>query len=146
MDSQNNNDIFRRTARRAAQRASFIAADLAAYKATQGASEEELANFLSCPVEALTDLALCKRPDPSRSNFKTQVQRIASFVGCDDSRLANLLREVDAINVFRSAAEDGELPAGAGLLAAARDAGDDELEPPHHDVDLGENNENREHQ
>ncbi len=129
MDSQENIDIYRWTARRAAQRSSFVAADLAAYRAMQGASDEELARFLSCPTEALTDLALCRRPDPSKLSFKTEVQRIAAFVGCDDARLAKLLREVDAINIFRSAAEDSESAADAGLLAAARDARCEEFKP-----------------
>lgn len=144
MDSQENIDIFRWTARRAAQRSSFVAADLAAYRAMQEASEEELTRFLSCPAEALTDLALCRRPDPSRPNFKTEVQRIASFVGCDGARLAKLLREVDAINIFRSAVEDSDSTADAGLLAAARDAGSEEFEPSRDAEDLDEDDEDPE--
>ena len=72
MSSQGNIDIFRWTARRAAQRPSFVAADLDIYTAIYEISEEELAQLLSCPKEALTDLALCRRPDPSKSSFKTE--------------------------------------------------------------------------
>ncbi len=145
MDSQENMDIYRWTAQRAEQRSSFVAADLAAYRAMQEASDEELAAFLSCPAEALTDLALCRRLDPSKPNFKTEVQRIASFVGCDDVRLAQLLRQVDAINIFRSAAEDSERASDAGLLAAARDARSEEFKPSRDVEDLDEDDEDTEH-
>lgn len=145
MDSQENIDIFRWTARRAEQRSSFVAADLATYRAIQDASEEELARFLSCPAEALAELALCRRPDPSKPNFKTQVQHIASFVGCDDVQLATLLREVDAINIFRSAAENSEGAADAGLLAAARDARSEEFEPSRNAEDIDDDDEDPEH-
>lgn len=145
MDSQENIDIFRWTARRAEQRSSFVATDLAAYRSIHETSEEELARFLACPAEALADLALCRRPDPSKPNFKTEVQRIASFVGCDDARLAILLREVDAINVFRSAAENSEGAADAGLLAAARDARSEEFEPSRDAEDVDEDDEDPEH-
>jgi hypothetical protein len=146
VNSQENIDIYRWTARRAAQRSSFVAADLAAYRAMQEASEEDLARFLSCQPEALADLALCKRPDPSKLNFKTEVQRIASFVRCDDIQLAKLLREVDAVNIFRSAAEDSEGAADAGLLAAARDAGSEGFESSLDAEDLDEDDEDPEHQ
>lgn len=144
MDRKKNDYIFRWTARRAEQRSSFVAADLATYRAMQEMSEQELARFLSCPVETLADLALCSRPDPSTPNFKTQVRRIASFVGCDDVRLATLLREVDAVNIFRSAAEGSRGAADAGLLAAARDARSEELEIFSDTEDLGEDDEDPE--
>ena len=124
MSSQENIDIFRWTARRAAQRPSFVAADLGLYTAIHEISEEELAELLACPEEALADLALCRRPDPSKPSFKTEVQRIASFVGCDGARLVQLLREVDAVNTFRTAERSQD--ADAGLLAAARDARDED--------------------
>lgn len=145
MDRQEINDIFRWTARRAEQRSSFVAADLATYRAMQELSEQELARFLSCPAEALVDLALCRRPDPSTSSFKVQVQRIASFAGCDDVRLAALLREVDAINTFRSAAEDSEGTTDSGFLAAARDARGEEVESFRDTEDLDEDDEAPEH-
>ena len=145
MDRRKNEDIFRWTARRAKQRSSFVATDLAAYRSMQEMSEQELAKFLSCPAEALTDLALCRSPDPSKPNFKTEVRRIASFVGCDLIRLAALLREVDAVNIFRRAAEDSEGAADAGLLAAARDARSEEFEPSSAPEDVDEDDEGPEH-
>jgi hypothetical protein len=145
VDSQENIDMFRWAARRAEQRSSFVAAYLAAYRDMQETSEEELARFLSCPVEALTDLALCRRPDPSKPSFKTEVQRIASFAVCDEARLAMLLREVDALNIFRNAAEDSEGAADSGFLAAARDARSEEVESSHDTEDLDKGDEDPEH-
>jgi hypothetical protein len=146
VDSQENTDIFRWTARRAERRSSFVAADLASYRSIHEASEEELTSFLGCPPEVLADLALCRRPDPSKPHFKAEVQRIASFVGCDDARLAILLREVDAIKAFRSAALDREGAADAGWLAAARDARSEEFEPSRDAEDLDEDDEDPERQ
>jgi hypothetical protein len=145
VSSQENIDIFRWTARRAAQRPSFVAADLGLYTAIHEISEEELAELLSCPEEALTDLALCRRPDPSKPNFKTEVQRLASFVGCDGARLVQLLREVDTVNTFR-AAERSQGDADAGLLAAARDARDKDPESSSRSAakNVDENDENPE--
>ena len=57
-----------------------------------------------------------------------------------------LLREVDAINVFRSAAKDREGTADAGWLAAARDAHSEEVGPSRDAEDLNEDDEDPEHQ
>ena len=113
-------------ARRAARRAAFIASALADYKATHGATEEQLARFLGCSAEALPALALCKRPDPSGKNFRPEAERVASFAGADATRLAQLLREVETAEALRDAARGREGTSDAGLLAAARDARTDE--------------------
>lgn len=121
MNRRNERDILRWTARRAEGRASFLAADLAKYRGIHGSSEEEVANSLAISVESLPALALCKRPDPAKSNFRLEVERIASFVGADAVRLASLVREVEAVEALRRAGRDRTTGANAGFLAAARD-------------------------
>lgn len=117
-------------ARRAEQRPFFLATALAAYRRSHGVAEDQLADLLNCPVKSLPALALCRRPDPSRSSFRSDVERIASFLGADGMRLARLLREVDALEAFRGADATRVQPSEGGLLAAARDARTEQAEPP----------------
>lgn len=111
-------------ARRARGRDSFIATDLAAYQERHRLDEGQLAVWLGCPTQALVDLALCRRPPGDASSFRTDVERIAGYVGVRGDRLAHLLRETDAIAALRAAPADTSAPAARGFLLAARDRQD----------------------
>lgn len=128
-------------ARRAERRTSFLASTLAAYRSMHDVEEEQLARFLACPVKSLPTLALCKRPDPNASDFRKDVERIASFVGADGVQLGKLLREVETVEALRGAAESSGQTGDAGMLAAARDAG---LEETKSSRDAGDRGEERE--
>ncbi len=136
MDRQEDKGVFGWAARRAERRPTFLAAALATYRRTHGVAEDQLAEILRCPIEALPTLALCRRPDPNKSGFRWDVERVASFVGADRVRLAQLLREVEVVETLRGAGESfGRVAAEAGLLAAARDARPDEAESSGRDED-----------
>jgi hypothetical protein len=111
-------------ARRARSRGSFIASDLAAFQERHGLSEAKLANWLGGTMQALTNLALCRRPQADAASFRTDVERIAIHVGVHGEPLARLLRETDAIAALRSAPADASAPSEHGSLMAARDRQD----------------------
>lgn len=85
-------------------------------------SDLEMAAFLQCREAALRDLALCRRPATSSPAFRSDVERIASYVGLDAARLAQILREVEAAAALRAATVRSEQGV-RGLLLAARDRG-----------------------
>lgn len=124
MTKRTSDELLRYAAHRARTRASFIASALAAYQANKQWTDTELAAFLECPPEALTRLALCRRPAGDAGAFRGEVQRIAGFAGVAPLRLAQLLREVDAAAAFREGtAAPRPMP---GMLLAARDRDTDE--------------------
>ena len=113
-------------ARRARGRESFIASDLAAYQERHQLDEARLADWLGGATWALTNLALCRRPQADASTFRADVERIAVHVGVRGERLARLLRETDAIAALRAAPADASAPTEHGFLMAARDRQEDQ--------------------
>jgi hypothetical protein len=111
-------------ARRARSRDSYVASDLAAFQERHGLSEAQLANWLGGTIQALTNLALCRRPQADAPSFRTDVERIALHVGVQGEALARLLRETDTIAALRSAPADASAPTDHGSLMAARDRQD----------------------
>jgi hypothetical protein len=109
--------LVRAAARLAGDRR-FMASALAI---TNGGKLEEAisATRLQCSIDAVVDLALCFRPSGKSEGFKTDVQRIAEFVGVPAGQVAALIREAEAIEVLR-----GHQP--TEFLAAARDKLQDE--------------------
>lgn len=112
-------------ARRARGRESFIASDLAAYQERHRLDESQLADWLGGAMRALTNLALCRRPQADASTFRADVERIALHVGVRGERLARLLRETEAIAALRAAPVDASAPSEHGFLMAARDRQED---------------------
>ena len=99
------NADHRRLARAAARAATdrfFVASALAVYRGLVGFDEAQLAAWLSCAVEQVPRLALCRRPDGESAMFAEETQRIAEFAGVDAVRLANLLRAADNLDVLRT--------------------------------------------
>jgi hypothetical protein len=103
---------------RAAGRPFFLAGALAVFRALRGMTDEQLATFLGCAPGVLSELGLCRRPDPTASTFRADVERVAAYVGAASEQLARLLREVDSVAALRRAPA---ATADRGALLAARD-------------------------
>lgn len=106
---------------RAAGRPFFMARDLDEFRALHGFGEPDLAAWLGCAPERLPKLALCRRPAPRAAGFRRKVQKISEWVGISAERLAELLREVDAVDAFRSSNTASPAGSSHGMLLAARD-------------------------
>src|SRR5215467_4409917 len=92
---------LRVAAERAAGRPFFIAKALAEFRTLYRFSENDLAAWLGCARGRLPDLALCRRPAARGPEFRADVHKISRYIGIRPERLAQLLREVDAIDAFR---------------------------------------------
>ena len=115
-------DILRWAAKRAAEQPQLLGYELREYRVLNNASEDKLATVLGCSRDALVCLALCRRPDPSASSFRDDVEQIAMHCGANAQKLAALLREVDSLRTIRQVPAPHHLAAvRPGLLAAARD-------------------------
>jgi hypothetical protein len=118
-----NHDILGWAARRAAGDSIFLAHPLGEYMEMNGLSERDLARHYGCSQRALTRLFLCLTPDLSSAAFRSTVERIAAHYGANPQRLAESLREVDAVRTMRTLKNLGT-PVGqnsTGFLLAARD-------------------------
>ncbi|MCC6188199.1 MAG: hypothetical protein IT318_04165 [Anaerolineales bacterium] len=119
----------------------FMANVLAAYQAQERLSSSDLADRLGLAPEGLVQLALCKRPQPGGTEFAAQVRQIAAFVGLAPATLAQLIRQVDAMEAAKHPGQS--TPAAAthsepaptvgqarlGWLAAARDRDETDEQP-----------------
>ena len=70
-----------------------LAAVLAAAQCQTGMSTAALAAWLGLSAGDLPKLALCARPDPARPTFGREVTALAAYVGCDPTRLRQLLAQ-----------------------------------------------------
>lgn len=75
------------------ERPAFVAGDLVAYQERHQMGDDALAEFLSCSEEQLSLLAMVRRPDPARADYRSQIERIAEYVGVRGDRLAHILSE-----------------------------------------------------
>src|ERR1700732_5234178 len=109
----------------AAERASkdpfFMGHELRAYKEIFGLDDKGLASFLRCTTEALTRLALCRRPKMTSSLFRQEIEQIATYCSADEQRLAELLRHTDSVRSFREMPIPVPMVTPAGMMIAARD-------------------------
>ncbi|HYP38994.1 MAG TPA: hypothetical protein VEX13_01415 [Chloroflexia bacterium] len=104
-----------RLAHQARGNAGLLADLLFTYQETNGLDDEELTAFLECEVDALSKLALCRRPRQA-PDFKGDVERIAMYAGANGLQLAYLIRSAEAQAALRQSA------GRAGpMLQAARD-------------------------
>ena len=118
-----------RLARRVEDDPTFLASALKQYALSEGLDGRGLAAALSCPVEALARLALCRRPRPTPPWFRQDVDRIATRFGANADALAAIVRQADALDRLRGIEADER-----GLLMAARD----QDAPPTDDAPEGE--------
>ena len=70
-----------------------VASVLTVTQRRTGMSAAELAAWLELPAGDLPKLALCARPDPARPTFGREVAALAAYVGCDLTRLRQLLAQ-----------------------------------------------------
>jgi len=109
---------------RAAERVSdnrfFLGHLLGLYREVSGTDEDGLAAELGCGREGLVRLALCRAPREG-AHFRADLARAAAHAGAHLDRLIPVVRRAQAAEALRAAA-------GAGFLAAARDADERETE------------------
>lgn len=98
----------------------FVAHDLNRWAQLFGDPQEVLGDH---PAHALAALAVCRSPRPAQA-FAADIIELSSYVGIQVTRLARFFRMLDAAEVFAGAAPT---QTAVGLLAAARDAADEEL-------------------
>ena len=133
MVDRDSHSVLGRAAARAEQAPFFLAAALAAYRADTGLDNAALAAELGCAESALPRLALCRQPRGENPMFREDVNRIAAFAGVNATRLAGLLRSVEAASALRAAPPAPLLAAqdrGVSEMRAPYDAGSSETGSP----------------
>jgi hypothetical protein len=85
-----------RLARLARERHTLLAGLLAIYQDQEGLNEAQFAAFLKGTVNAMSLLALCRRPRTDTVNFRPDVERIAAYASVDATQLAKLIRAATA--------------------------------------------------
>lgn len=109
-------------AQRASNRTAYLASAFDEFSRLRGMSPEKLADFLGCAPQSLAKLALCRRPDPSSSEFTGQTDQIASHCGANPRRLRALLEELNH-------AQLPEIPMrGSGMLSERSDIGSGQMD------------------
>jgi hypothetical protein len=123
-------------ARKLSNESAFMASVLDAYQKQERLDDATLAVHLSTNLAQLTRLALCKRPQADSSNFPAQVRQLAEFTGADPIALAQIIRQVAALEQMHhlpaqvaANSEAQPLRSRSGLMAAARDREEAESEP-----------------
>ena len=101
----------------------FMAHALRAYREMFDLDEEGLAKFLHCSSEALVRMALCRQPEMTSTTFRADVEQIAAYCGADAQRVAELVRQTDAVRSLRGVPAPVPMSTPAGMMVAARDRG-----------------------
>jgi hypothetical protein len=106
----------------------YMSSVLFFYQSQERLGDTELATQLALDVVQLPRLALCKRPQSQSNNFSKQVRQIAAYTGANEIALAQIIRQVEALEQLRSLptlaeteANERPLPSLSGLVAVARD-------------------------
>jgi hypothetical protein len=86
------------------------------YCRTEGLTREQLSSLLGCDIDSLAWLSLCHRPAPEQ--FAEDIAKIVERFQIDGSKLARLLRQVDALSALRRVVNTQE---DTPMLLAARD-------------------------
>lgn len=130
--------LLQYAARKAARSRFFLAEYLTEFSSIHKMDEDKLAQFLGCSSGLIPKLALCRRPDPESMNFRSEVEQIAVSFNLQPLRLAQLIREVEALKALAEMESKGQ-EAPDGLLAVARD--DENNQSIQSDVDESSENE-----
>jgi hypothetical protein len=98
----------------------FLAAPLARFAESERLGEEALAGRLGCDSLTLTQLRLCRNPDPVAPQFIRDIEQIAGRFGVDADNLAEIVRMGQILLVLAPSPgrENADTP---GYLMAARD-------------------------
>ncbi len=121
MGGKPNSKAIQRALQRAAADSFFLASALEAYRSLNGLDDADLASYLGCSTEDMTRLAFCRRPVADAMTFRREVEQIAAYAFIRAERLAELLREVDSLEMLGRSATTRP-----GFLMAARDRVDEE--------------------
>lgn len=122
-----------RAARRASQEPFFLASVLHSYQMANNLEDGVLAELLSCALDDLPRLALCRRPVASSSTFLAEIEHLAQRFELHGDQLAMMIRQVDALDSLRQ--HLGAFQATSRMLRAARDH--DETTDPSPEDDNG---------
>lgn len=125
--------ILERVARYAEDDPASMAALLKRFAQIEGLfSDERLAASLGIAPAGLPRLRLCQRPDSASPHFGQQVKQVAAWSGIEETRLANLVRQVEAVDAMRAAGaartHGAQSAHGAHLLRPALLAARDRME------------------
>lgn len=117
-----------RLAQRLRSDPAYMASVLITYQSQERLSDTELTHRLAIDVDQLPRLALCKRPSSEGDKFAEQVRQIATYTGANPATLAQIIRQIEAVEKLhtlppatRAEIEAQPLPSASGLMAAARD-------------------------
>jgi hypothetical protein len=91
----------------------FLAAYLLDYAETEELTDVALAEQLACEPAQLPSVLLCRCPSGPPAQFRSDLQRITDRFGIDPTRLAQIIRQEQALTALREGAADAELPAAA---------------------------------
>jgi len=97
----------------------FLGNILSEFQRLNNLDEKKLAASLGCDIQNLPLLALCRCPLTSQTTFASDVDHLTYRFGLHANQLANIIREVEALQALR-----GQLMSNSvapGLLLAARD-------------------------
>ena len=107
---------LKRAAHRSSEHSWTLGAALDEYCRTEGLTREQLSLLLGCNTELLAWLSLCRKP--RFDHFADDIARIAERFQIDATKLAQMMRRVDAISALRRTIDTDE---AGPLLLAARD-------------------------
>jgi hypothetical protein len=107
----------------------YMAWVFANFQKIEKLSDAKLMQALGTSQAGYARISLCKRPLADSQDFASQMKQIADYSNTDPSLLANIIRQVDAVQALRSKpddlaeAEDKSVPEHlqGAVLAAARD-------------------------
>jgi hypothetical protein len=117
--SNDRKQILNEGAARAKSRQRFMANAMSAFASHEGASDEDIAKWLGCTADGLSQLALCLRPQSNQPAFRSHIEKLAAHCGADPLRIVQLLRKVESIAAIEGA-QAGERVCGAMRMAARR--------------------------
>lgn len=124
----------------------FMSWVLATYQKQERILEADMIQILNTTPDMFYRLALCKRPDSSRSEFAEEIRQLANYTSIEPNRLANLVRRVEALDKFMTMPNQLEkeedtqsISSSIGFLAAARDR-EEKQEPEPRSDDAQEDN------
>jgi hypothetical protein len=119
---------LRHFAARVSDAPDFLACALAEYARSERLDDTRLAAHLSCSVDTLTHLRLCRMPREAAALFRQDVESIARRFSVDADILTEVTRRGQSLFHLRNPRAAGSQ--GAGVLLAARDDSRDRKLPP----------------
>jgi hypothetical protein len=121
VEKPTSDQLLARAFEKAAERPLFIAGDLLLYGSLNGMAATSVSSYLNCTLNGFYRLGLCKKPDSLSPSFRSQVEKIAFYVGAHPQRLGSLLREADSVRAMQAVNPSQLSSPVAGFLMAARD-------------------------